>query len=125
MGPYICRTCGTIGQAKTVTKGNILIEVILWLCFLIPGLIYSVWRLTTRSNNGCYKCGALEMIPVNTPIGQSLFKELHGNKTDFVFSELDTRTEEVMAGFRKRQRNSIIILAIIIMACVILANTAK
>jgi len=32
----------------TVTKGHFALEFVLWLCFLVPGIIYSIWRLTTR-----------------------------------------------------------------------------
>ena len=42
---------------KTVTRGSIWIEIILWLCLIVPGLIYSIWRLTTR-RQVCSACGA-------------------------------------------------------------------
>jgi len=45
---FICANCGHLGDEKQVTKGSFGIEVILWLCFLIPGLIYSLWRLSSR-----------------------------------------------------------------------------
>jgi hypothetical protein len=43
-----CPNCGTIGKPKKKTKGSFAIEVLLWLCFLIPGLIYSLWRMTSK-----------------------------------------------------------------------------
>ena len=67
----ICGTCGTIGTPKTETRGSIFIEIILWLCFLIPGLIYSVWRLTTR-RPVCRECGGHQLMPVTTPAGRAL-----------------------------------------------------
>lgn len=70
----ICANCGYQGSPATVTKGSFLIEVILWLCFLIPGLIYSIWRLTSRYD-ACPKCEAPNMIPLNSPRGKKLQEE--------------------------------------------------
>ena len=39
-----CPHCGVTGMPRKVTKGSFGIELILWLFFLLPGLIYSVWR---------------------------------------------------------------------------------
>jgi hypothetical protein len=63
--PVVCTQCGYHGRAKSITRGSIFIEIILWLCLLIPGLIYSIWRLTTR-RDGCAQCGGA-VIPENTP----------------------------------------------------------
>jgi hypothetical protein len=76
MSKLICSNCGTIGKPKTITKGSILIEIALWLCFLIPGLIYSIWRHTTRTN-GCRSCSGANLIPLNSPIGKKLVNEYH------------------------------------------------
>lgn len=61
-----CQNCGTVGKPKKVTRGSIFIEIILWLCFLVPGVIYSIWRLTTRAE-ACPQCGASNMIPTDSP----------------------------------------------------------
>lgn len=71
----ICSNCGYMGQAKKVTKGSILIEIVLWLCFLIPGLIYSIWRLTSK-HLACPKCGAQNLVPLDSPRGKKLQREL-------------------------------------------------
>lgn len=72
-GSMICQNCGTRGEPKTITKGSIAIEIILWLCLIVPGLIYSVWRLTTRQP-GCPACGQTTMIGINTPKGRQLIE---------------------------------------------------
>jgi hypothetical protein len=71
----VCKACGFHGEPGTVTKGSFAVEVILWLCFLIPGLIYSFWRLSSRHEN-CPKCGSSEIIPIDSPIGQKLMAEI-------------------------------------------------
>ena len=43
MAKLICSTCGTVGKPKTVTRGSFFLEIILWLCLLLPGVLYTVW----------------------------------------------------------------------------------
>jgi hypothetical protein len=69
----VCATCGTTGKTKVITKGSILIEIVLWLCFLIPGVIYSIWRHTTRVD-GCRTCGSNELVPTDSPRGKELIQ---------------------------------------------------
>lgn len=76
-----CKACGHEGQIKVTTKGSIWIEVILWLCFLIPGLIYSVWRLTSKSKS-CASCGSSELVPVNSPVAVAQKRQLQASRAD-------------------------------------------
>jgi hypothetical protein len=70
----ICRNCGHQGKPKRITKGSILIEIILWIFFIVPGVIYSLWRLTTRSL-ACPHCRQQTMIPIDSPIGRELLSK--------------------------------------------------
>ncbi len=70
-GSMICPACGTQGEPATATKGSFIIEIILWLCFIIPGLIYTVWRISSR-HPICPVCKAAGMIQVDTPRGAQL-----------------------------------------------------
>jgi len=69
-GGFICPNCETQGRPETETKGSIFIEIILWICLIVPGLIYSIWRLTTR-HKVCGVCGS-NVIPLSSPRGQQL-----------------------------------------------------
>lgn len=62
-----CLTCGHEGRSAKVTRGSFLIEVVLWLCFIVPGLIYSLWRLSTR-HEVCGNCGAATIVPPGSPV---------------------------------------------------------
>jgi DNA-directed RNA polymerase subunit M/transcription elongation factor TFIIS len=77
----ICSSCGELDSSKTVTHGSIFIEILLWLCFIIPGLIYSLWRHTTK-HKACSSCGGNELLKLTSPKGKLIFEELHldGNK---------------------------------------------
>lgn len=74
MNAKVCPNCGHKGKPKKVTRGSILMELILWLALLIPGIIYSTWRLTTRYW-ACPKCGAANMVPLDSPRGKKLLEE--------------------------------------------------
>ena len=70
----ICSNCGYKGKPKKITKGSIFIEIILWIALIIPGVIYSIWRLTTR-HEACPQCGATNMVPLDSPRGRKLIEE--------------------------------------------------
>lgn len=71
----VCNACGYVGYPKKVTKGSILIEFVLWLCLIIPGLIYSIWRMTSRYT-ACPNCKTPNsMIPTDSPIGKKLLAD--------------------------------------------------
>ncbi len=72
----ICTSCNTIGKPIKITKGSILIEIVLWLSFLVPGLIYSIWRVSSRYK-ACPECNQATMIPVSTPRGEQLLRSIN------------------------------------------------
>jgi hypothetical protein len=74
MAEKICSSCGSVSYPKKVTKGSFFIELILWLCLLVPGLIYSIWRLASR-HDACGRCGSASIVPIDSPIGQKLIKD--------------------------------------------------
>lgn len=71
----ICTNCGFTGKPKKVIKGSIFIEIILWIAFLIPGVVYSIWRHTTKQKV-CRKCGAPNMIPEDSPKAKQIQQQL-------------------------------------------------
>ncbi len=73
---WVCAQCGWHGTTtKSITKGSILIELVLWLMLLLPGLIYSIWRHVSRYK-GCPKCASASLIPADSPVGQKLMRDL-------------------------------------------------
>ncbi len=67
----ICAKCGTIGAPNKAARGGCLVELALWLFFLIQGLIYSIWR-RTGPKNACPSCGSTDMVPIDSPVGKEL-----------------------------------------------------
>ena len=70
-GEMVCTACGSVGRPVRVTQGSFLIELALWLFFLLPGFIYSIWRLTSK-HDACPKCGGKQLVPLDSPVGQKL-----------------------------------------------------
>ena len=70
----LCTACGYVGRSRRVTKGSIFIELFLWLLIIVPGLIYSIWRLTSKFD-ACPKCNNAGMIPADSPIAKKFRAE--------------------------------------------------
>lgn len=61
-----CSNCGLDGTPVIKRVGNIQIEVLLWLCGIIPGIVYSSWSYGSASAV-CPSCSSNNMIPLNSP----------------------------------------------------------
>lgn len=71
-GPVmVCSRCGHHGFTLARTKGSTGIELVLWLCFLLSGLIYSLWRVSSR-RPVCASCGSDALVAPSSPVGQRL-----------------------------------------------------
>ncbi len=74
MAKHICLNCGTQGNPSKHTKGSIWIELVLWLLFIVPGLLYSLWRLTSKVLV-CPSCKQPVMIPIDSPKGKEMMAQ--------------------------------------------------
>jgi ssDNA-binding Zn-finger/Zn-ribbon topoisomerase 1 len=68
-GSHVCTQCGKQANPKVITKGNIFFEILLWICFLLPGVLYSIWRHASRIK-GCPDCKTQTMVKKDSPIGK-------------------------------------------------------
>ncbi len=69
-GKWYCSHCGVIGRPKRYTKGSFGIEIVLYLLMILPGVLYTVWRLTSKYE-GCPSCGSPNMMPATSPKAQA------------------------------------------------------
>ena len=72
-GAMYCKACGSVAKPQKVVQGSFLLELLLWLLFLVPGLIYSIWRLSNKKD-ACPKCRSIEVIPIDSPIARAALK---------------------------------------------------
>jgi hypothetical protein len=72
----ICRQCGTLNVGGSALPGHGWIEAVLWLFYLVPGLIYSIWRRSKRQAV-CIACGSRDLVQVGTPVGATMLRTHH------------------------------------------------
>lgn len=69
-----CKSCHTVGTTRRHMPGSIFIEILLWCCFLVPGLIYTIWRhISTKQ--ACKACKSTEIIPMSSPLAKQLLSK--------------------------------------------------
>ena len=77
----ICTTCGAqTDMPQSTARGSFAIEVVLWLALIIPGLLYSLWRQSTR-RKVCPTCGTATLILADTPDGRKRAEQLSKGKS--------------------------------------------
>ncbi|RFC36640.1 MAG: HD-like signal output (HDOD) domain, no enzymatic activity [Candidatus Nitrotoga sp. SPKER] len=76
----LCTSCAYVGKMKTILKGNAKTGIILWFFFLIPGLIYSIWRSRSR-HEVCPICNQTTIIPADSPKAKQIIRENQAAKT--------------------------------------------
>ena len=70
----VCRDCGFAGPIMDRRKGSLLVEIALWCCFLVPGFIYSIWRMSSTAYQ-CPTCSGWNLIPASSPAGARLLQD--------------------------------------------------
>lgn len=55
--------------------GSILIEIVLWCAFLIPGIVYTLWRHSAEVKV-CKSCNSKDLIPTDSPIAQQMMNQI-------------------------------------------------
>lgn len=71
-----CTQCLYEGKAKVYISGSLFFEICLWLCFLVPGFLYTVWRRTGGAYEGCPDCKSNRVVSLDTWKKRSEQKDL-------------------------------------------------
>ena len=66
-----CTSCGHVAHPVPVKKGSSTTSFFLTLLFLLPGIIYMIWR-SNSGHEACPSCGSPQVIPVDSPMAQKL-----------------------------------------------------
>jgi len=67
----VCERCRTAGKPAMFDPGDGLTETLLWICALLPGVVYSMWRRNSRKRI-CAACQSAEVVPLMSPRGQEI-----------------------------------------------------
>ena len=52
---YLCLECGCQREPVMANRGMLIIELFMWLLYILPGVIYSIWR-RVRKQEICPNC---------------------------------------------------------------------
>ncbi|MEE9499260.1 MAG: hypothetical protein V3V24_07960 [Nitrospinaceae bacterium] len=52
---YVCMECGCQRDPIDANRGLWVVEIFMWLLYILPGVIYSIWR-RVRKHQVCPKC---------------------------------------------------------------------
>lgn len=67
-----CMVCGTdMALPEGPQRGNLAIEVVLYLFWIFPGVIYSIWRRAGSGKRECLACGAASLVPIDSPAAKA------------------------------------------------------
>lgn len=72
---HVCKDCGTKKAPYIGRKGSLLLEIFLWFMFIIPGIIYTLWRFSNFQKT-CPKCGSTSIVAHDTPMGKKITQQL-------------------------------------------------
>lgn len=91
MAQYIrCPNCGNTGKAQRVgwDAGGCLIATILLICFIIPGIIYIIWRDSKGAKLCCAYCGSTNVVRISKAriVGNG-----SSDEWEFVKGEVETK----------------------------------
>ena len=70
-----CMNCGHEDSISSKMRGSDGIELVLWLCYIVPGIIYSIWRRGKKETT-CKICGSTNLIPSSSPMAIAQKKKL-------------------------------------------------
>jgi hypothetical protein len=70
-----CLDCGFVGTPERNTPGTLIMEIGLWIMFLVPGLIYSFWRRSAHYER-CGLCGGNHIVGAESPAARAAFLKL-------------------------------------------------
>jgi len=72
MQKMVCTDCEWVGEPPKLIRGSGWIEFVLYLFYILPGIIYSIWR---RPNMPvCDACGGRNLVPLSSPVGSRIAK---------------------------------------------------
>ena len=72
MKQVLCLTCGMTGKPKKITKGYFFFEILLYFLFIIPGILYTMWRVFSKKEIVCRYCGSGKVMNPDSELAKKL-----------------------------------------------------
>jgi len=70
---YICMECGCQRDPVEAKRGLLVIEVFMWLLYIVPGVIYSIWR-RVRKQQVCPNCLNPSVVLTSSPRAMGMMR---------------------------------------------------
>lgn len=77
----LCVNCGFVGEPKKEIPGSIWITLILLCFYIIPGIVYEIWR-NNATKHICPMCGSANLLPLDSPNAKKILADRDANKTN-------------------------------------------
>ena len=94
----LCTMCGAeTDQATRMMRGSGWVNGVLFLALAFPGIVYWVWRQTTKYD-ACPTCGHAALIPANAPLARAWLHQIaqrRGRAVDMEIDPGDPRLERI------------------------------
>lgn len=71
----VCTSCESLAAPRIEGRGSFIVFLVLFMCFIAPGLVYLAWWLSSR-REVCAKCGSDKLVPSDSPVGRKLTGEV-------------------------------------------------
>lgn len=70
---YVCMECGCQRDPVDAKRGLLVIEIFMWFLYILPGVIYSIWR-RVRKQSVCPKCGNPSVVLTSSPRAREMMR---------------------------------------------------
>jgi ribosomal protein L40E len=70
----VCRRCESVGHPDTELPGNTAFGCALLFFFIVPGILYAIWR-RTNEKKVCRSCGSEDLVPTHSPAGERIIEK--------------------------------------------------
>lgn len=120
---FVCTQCGFVGKPSQKAKGNGLIEIILWLAFLVPGIIYSIWRRSSPPKV-CTQCKSTAVIPVDSPRAKKILEESGQDQESFI-EKAKVEQQKIYVAERGKKIFWLVAITFTVVAIIIIRSTIE
>jgi hypothetical protein len=73
-----CIHCGFVGEPALNAPGMLAMEIGLWFLFVVPGVVYSIWRRSARYQH-CANCGHAGLVTADSAVAMEAFRKRSPN----------------------------------------------
>jgi len=70
---YLCMECGCQREPMDVKRGLLVIEIFMWFLYILPGVIYSIWR-RVRKQQVCPNCRYPSVVLTSSPRAMGMMR---------------------------------------------------